>query len=99
MTIEWRTSAFKHYPLADALHAIQNRRAVVEQFDIDRETGEPFDLFIGPARDGTNLEVFIMRDSLTRTARVFHVLHLTPKTVARAQAIIAARVQRQTEES
>lgn len=99
MAIEWRASAFKHYPQADGLHAIQNRLAIVEHFDIDTETGEPFDLFIGPARDGKSLEVFILRDAHTRAAKVFHVLHLKPKTVTRAKAIIAARKEKEAEES
>jgi hypothetical protein len=91
MAIDWRPSATKHYPKADGQHAIANRIAVVQRFDLDRETGDPFDLFVGPARDGQMLEVFIMRDSQSREAKVFHVLHLRPKTQARAQEIIKQR--------
>lgn len=95
MAIEWRDSAFKHYPQADGMHAIQHRRAVIERFDIDRETGEPFDLFIGPARDGQTLEVFILRNRAERMSKVFHVLRLKSKTVNRARAIIETRKKKE----
>ena len=91
MAIEWRASAEKHYPQADGQHAIRHRVVQIERFDIDRETGKPFDLFIGPARDGRMLEVFILRDPTARTAKVFHVLHLKEKTRRRALDIIEQR--------
>ncbi|WP_188757257.1 hypothetical protein [Microbacterium album] len=90
MAIEWRSSAFKHYPQEDAEHAIRHRKFVLEHFDIDIEDGKPFDLFIGPARDGRMLEVFINR-SAPPVAKVFHVLHLKDKTKRRAREIIEQR--------
>lgn len=90
MAFKWSDSAEKHYPIADGLNAVRNRRFFLEGFDVDPETGEIVDLVIGPARDGQILEVFVHRRS-PRTVHIFHVLHFRPKTKARAQAIITAR--------
>lgn len=90
MAIEWADSAEKHYPIEDALHAIRNRRAFVQDFDRSPSTGDPVDLVIGPARDGQQLEVFVHR-RIPRTTYVFHVLHLRRKTWDRAKTIIDGR--------
>lgn len=90
MAMDWSDSAEKHYPIADGLHAVKHRKFFLDRFDVHPETGEIVDLVIGPARDGQDLEVFVHRRS-PRTVYLFHVLHLRPKTVARARAIIATR--------
>lgn len=88
----WSESAEKHYPIADGLHALQHRIRLVERFDVDPDGGEVVDLVIGPARDGQMLELFVHRRS-PRTVFIFHVLHLRPKTLDRAQQIIQARTK------
>ncbi|WP_156496101.1 hypothetical protein [Microbacterium sp. T32] len=90
MALDWAESAEKHYPIADGVHAIQHKRFFLAGFDVDPETGEVVDLVIGPARDGQLLEVFVHRRS-PRIVYIFHVLHFRPRTKSRAQAIIAAR--------
>ncbi|MEX8034432.1 hypothetical protein AB6V29_15455 [Microbacterium sp. 20-116] len=90
MAMKWAESAEKHYPIADGIHAIQNRRVFLPAFDVDPETGEVVDLIVGPARDGQLLEVFVHRRA-PRTVYIFHVLHFRPKTAARARAIMTAQ--------
>ena len=90
--MEWSESAEKHYPIADGLHALRHRVRFLERFDGDPDGGEVVDLVIGPARDGQMLEVFVHRRS-PRTVFIFHVLHLRPKTLDRAQTIIQARMK------
>lgn len=95
MAIEWASSAEKHYPIADALHAIRHRAAFVVAFDVAQDgAGEVVDLVVGPARDGQMLEVFVHRRT-PQTTYVFHVLHLRRKTWDRAQAVIAARKEKE----
>lgn len=92
MAVGWAESAEKHYPIADGLHALRNRIRFVERFDVDPDGGEVVDLVIGPARDGQMLEVFVHRRS-PRTVFIFHVLHLRPKTLNRAENILQARTK------
>ena len=94
MAIKWTDSAEKHYPIADALHAIKYQRVFLPGFDVNRQSGEVVDLVVGPARDGPILEVFVHRRE-PRTVFIFHVLHLRPKTKARAQEIIKSRQQKE----
>lgn len=94
MAIKWTDSAEKHYPIADAQHALKSRLFFLAGFDVDTETGEVVDLIVGPARDGQILEIFAHRRA-PRTVYIFHVLHFRPKTKSRAQAIIAARQQKE----
>ncbi|GAA2178085.1 hypothetical protein GCM10009847_06680 [Leucobacter tardus] len=91
MGVEWADSAEKHYPIADGMHAVRNRKVFLLGFDKAQDgTGEIVDLVIGPARDGQMLEVFLHR-RIPQTTYLFHVLHLRPKTWRRAQEIIARR--------
>ena len=90
VAMEWADSAEKHYPIADGIHAIKNRKLHLRAFDVDPDTDEIVDLIVGPARDGQILEVFVHRRA-PQIVYIFHVLHFRPKTKARAQAIITAR--------
>lgn len=90
MALEWSDSAERHYPIADGVHAVRNKRFFLAGFDVDPKTGEIVDLVVGPARDGQILEVFVHRRS-PHTVYIFHVLHFRRKTKARAQALITAR--------
>lgn len=92
MALAYSESAQKHYPIADGLHALRNRIRFVKRFDVDPDSGEVVDLVIGPARDGQMLEVFVHR-RIPQTVFIFHVLHLRPKTLDRAQKIIEARTK------
>lgn len=95
MVIAWADSAQKHSPIADALHAIRHRVALIVAFDVAQDgAGEVVDLIIGPSRDGPMLEVLPHRRA-PRITSVFHVLHLRRTTWERAQTAIARRKEQE----
>ena len=83
--ITWSRSADRHHVAhEDAVHAIVHALYLVVAFDAGRAGAAPPDLYIGPGRDGTLLEVMLERVSRTE-AVVFHAMPARPKIVTQAK--------------
>lgn len=80
MAIEFTESAAKHgFDIEDAVHAMTYARFSKTPFDSSRIPGgvSP-DLYIGPAKSGTPLEVMVFTKP-PRTLVIFHVMELRPQ--------------------
>ncbi len=85
MNIRWTSSADKHgVSHDDAINAVLYYHFHISPFGPSRVAGrgDP-DLFIGPALDGTLLEV--MAEVTQGQLVVFHVMHARPKIIEAAR--------------
>lgn len=89
MTIRWARSADRHgINREDAKYAIANRIYWLREFDEPRvEGGKCPDLFIGPARDGTQLLEVMAEVTPPRDIFIFHVMNARSKIVEKARRL------------
>lgn len=89
-TITLTGSAYRHdFTRLDALAAISRARLAADPFEPSRITGaiDPAG-WIGPAVDGTDIEVFAEVDHRARTIAIFHIMEARPhviRTIEKAQ--------------
>jgi hypothetical protein len=92
VAVEWADSADKHHvPHEDALHAIREATWHVSGFEPSRIPGgiDP-DGWIGPDRDGVELEVFAEVGPAPRVF-IFHVMPARQKTRRMFQTVMNRR--------
>lgn len=79
MAIEFSESAAKHgFTRDDAIHAVNNHTGYVPEFDQSRTAGPRPHLAVGPATDGTEIEVMFTVHT-DGSVRVFHCMRARTK--------------------